>query len=208
MSRTTAPLSDAACRLAKPTDRAYKLFDGDGLYLLVQPNGRKGWRLRYVKPDGREGLTSFGNYPVIGLADARRKRLEVKRMLADGVDPIETKHQAKAEAAPYLKAPQCGALWFLRFGNWCELKVPFSGKRPKYVHTENLSGWVSQAPLLFAPLGCRHTIATRPTQPTPTPPPSEPHGRSHVLPQPGDATSKISGERNLIVEGGRGEGLG
>ena len=33
MSRTTAPLSDAACRSAKPTDRAYKLFDGDGLYL-------------------------------------------------------------------------------------------------------------------------------------------------------------------------------
>lgn len=82
MSRTTAPLSDSSCRSAKPTDRAYKLFDGDGLYLLVQPNGRKGWRLRYV----------------IGLADARRKRLDVKRMLADGIDPIETKHQAKAEA--------------------------------------------------------------------------------------------------------------
>lgn len=84
--------------LGKPIDRAYKLFDGDGLYLLVQPNGRKGWRLRYVKPDVREGLTSFGNYPVIGLADARRKHLEVKRMLADGIDPIVTKHQAKAEA--------------------------------------------------------------------------------------------------------------
>lgn len=41
MSRTTAPLSDSACRSAKPTDRAYKLFDGDGLYRLVQPNGRK-----------------------------------------------------------------------------------------------------------------------------------------------------------------------
>lgn len=37
MSRTTAPLTDAACRLAKPTDRPYKLFDGDGLYLLIQP---------------------------------------------------------------------------------------------------------------------------------------------------------------------------
>ncbi|MNF77506.1 Prophage CP4-57 integrase [compost metagenome] len=99
MSRTTAPLSDSACRSAKPTDRAYKLFDGDGLYLLVQPNGRKGWRLRYVKPDGREGLTSFGSYPVVGLADARNKRLEVKRMLAKGIDPIETKHQAKTQAA-------------------------------------------------------------------------------------------------------------
>ena len=74
MSRTITPLSDSACRSAKPTDRAYKLFNGDSLYLLVQPNGRKGWRLRYVKPDGREGLTSFGNYPVIGLADARNKR--------------------------------------------------------------------------------------------------------------------------------------
>ncbi|WP_025996616.1 tyrosine-type recombinase/integrase [Pseudomonas viridiflava] len=99
MSRTTAPLSDSACRSAKPTDRDYKLFDGDGLYLLVQSNGRKGWRLRYVKPDGREGLTSFGSYPVVGLADARNKRLEVKRMLAKGIDPIETKHQAKTQAA-------------------------------------------------------------------------------------------------------------
>ncbi|MBD8682992.1 tyrosine-type recombinase/integrase [Pseudomonas sp. CFBP 13719] len=98
MSRTTAPLSDSACRSAKPTDRAYKLFDGDGLYLLVQPNGRKGWRFRYVKPDSREGLTSFGNYPVVGLADARKKRLEVKRMLAEGIDPIESKHQAKTQA--------------------------------------------------------------------------------------------------------------
>ncbi|KJK09430.1 UNVERIFIED_ORG: integrase [Pseudomonas fluorescens] len=99
MSRTTAPLSDSACRSAKPTDRAYKLFDGDGLYLLVQPNGRKGWRLRYVKPDGREGLTSFGSYPVVGLADARNKRLAVKRMLAEGIDPIENKHQTKTQAA-------------------------------------------------------------------------------------------------------------
>ena len=99
MSRTTAPLTDTACRSAKPTDRAYKLFDGDGLYLLVQPNGRKGWRFRYVKPDGREGLTSFGNYPVITLADARRKRLEAKRQLANGVDPIESKREAKTTAA-------------------------------------------------------------------------------------------------------------
>lgn len=37
MSRTTAPLSDSACRSAKPADRAYKLFDGDGIYLQSNP---------------------------------------------------------------------------------------------------------------------------------------------------------------------------
>ncbi len=46
MARTTAPLTDNACRTAKAREREYKLFDGDGLYLLVKPNGRKGWRLR------------------------------------------------------------------------------------------------------------------------------------------------------------------
>ncbi|QGG78437.1 tyrosine-type recombinase/integrase [Pseudomonas syringae] len=97
MARTTAPLTDTACRTAKPREREYKLFDGDGLYLLVQPNGRKGWRLRYVKPDGREGLTALGSYPVVGLADARRKRLELKQQLANGVDPIQFKQQAKTQ---------------------------------------------------------------------------------------------------------------
>src|SRR3990167_1495965 len=112
MSRAIAPLSESACRSAKPTDRAYKLFDGYGLYLLVQPNGRKGWRLRYVKPDGREGLTSFGNYSIVGLAAARRKRLEAKRMLADGIDPIGAKNQAKTNAlvkgAPLKALPSAG----------------------------------------------------------------------------------------------------
>ena len=98
MARTTAPLTDTACRTAKPKEREYKLFDGDGLYLLVQPNGRKGWRLRYVKPDGREGLTALGNYPVVGLGDARRKRFEIKQQLANGIDPIQYKQQTKTQA--------------------------------------------------------------------------------------------------------------
>ena len=71
--------------------------------LLVQPNGRKGWRLRYVKPDGREGLTARGSYPVVGLAYARRKRLELKQQLANGIDPIQSKQiktQAVIKGAP------------------------------------------------------------------------------------------------------------
>ncbi|AZD64281.1 Integrase [Pseudomonas chlororaphis subsp. aurantiaca] len=88
-------------RLATQPSHRLRLqaFDGDDLYLLVQPNGRKDWRLRYVKPDEREGLTSFGSYPVVSLADACNKRLEVKRMLAKDIDPIEIKHQAKTQGA-------------------------------------------------------------------------------------------------------------
>jgi len=78
MPRTTAPLTDAACRTAKPKDHPYGLFDGDGLFLLIQPNGRKGWRFRYTKPNGKQGLTAFDNYPVVSLTDARAKRLELK----------------------------------------------------------------------------------------------------------------------------------
>ena len=49
MSRTTAPLSDAACRLAKPTDRAYKLFDGDGRGILL----RSQWDVRESLANGK-----------------------------------------------------------------------------------------------------------------------------------------------------------
>ncbi|WP_460149057.1 tyrosine-type recombinase/integrase [Pseudomonas sp. S3_E10] len=98
MSRTTTPLSDAECRTAKPKSRPYGLFDGEGLFLLVQPTGRKGWRFRYSKPNGKQGLTSFGNYPVVGLADARAKRLEAKRLLMQGIDPVENKRNVKIEA--------------------------------------------------------------------------------------------------------------
>lgn len=46
MPRLTVPLSDLKCRTAKPRERAYKLFDGGGMYLFVKPNGVKTWRLR------------------------------------------------------------------------------------------------------------------------------------------------------------------
>ena len=89
MARTTVSPVDTAWHTAKPREREYKLFNSDGLYLLVQPNGRKGWRLRYVKPDGREGLTALGSYPVVGLAAASPKRLELKQQLAGGIDSIK-----------------------------------------------------------------------------------------------------------------------
>ncbi|WP_081666689.1 integrase arm-type DNA-binding domain-containing protein [Laribacter hongkongensis] len=96
MARTTVPLTDAACRNAKPKDRDYSLFDGQGLYLLVKTNGIKLWRMKYIKPNGKQGLTSFGNYPAISLAIARELRAKAIDLLAMGTDPVVHKPRQQA----------------------------------------------------------------------------------------------------------------
>ena len=66
-------LSHFSIENAKPAPRPTKLADGDGLYLIIQPNGSKLWRMRYFF-FGKERSLSFGQYPFISLADARGKR--------------------------------------------------------------------------------------------------------------------------------------
>jgi len=80
------PLTDTALRNVKPTERPFKLSDGGGLFLLVQPHGVKLWRLAY-RFAGKQKLLSFGMYPTISLADARAQRDAARKHLADGVDP-------------------------------------------------------------------------------------------------------------------------
>ena len=63
-------LSDVRVRSAKPEAKAYKLTDGDGMVLLVHPNGSKYWRLRY-RFGGKEKMLALGKYPEVSLADAR-----------------------------------------------------------------------------------------------------------------------------------------
>lgn len=99
MARTVTPLTDPKCEAAKPREKEYPLFDGQGLYLLVKPSGVKTWRLKFSRPDGRAGLATFGNYPALGLKAARERRAEALELLAHGVDPIEHARQVKAEAA-------------------------------------------------------------------------------------------------------------
>jgi len=78
--------TDAQARYATKRATDYKLGDGEGLHLLVRPNGSKLWRLKY-RFDGKEKLLSFGAYPGVSLGDARLKRAEAKLLLADGLDP-------------------------------------------------------------------------------------------------------------------------
>src|SRR5258708_11974352 len=78
--------SDIAFRNAKPRQKPFKLSDGGGLYLLVQPNAAKLWRLAY-RFDGKQKLLALGPYPVTSLSDARALRDEAKKLLAQGFDP-------------------------------------------------------------------------------------------------------------------------
>ncbi len=80
------PLSHFTIQNAKPTGKPYKLADGGGLFLSVQPNGSKLWRLRYFYL-GKERSLSIGGYPAVSLADARARRAEAKQQIAAGNDP-------------------------------------------------------------------------------------------------------------------------
>lgn len=97
MARLIKPLTAVQIRNAKPRDTMYKLFDGGGLFLQVNPSGGKYWKMKYRKDDGKEGLLSFGQYPAVSLEQARRKRDEAKSQKAAGLDPQEQKRQEKAE---------------------------------------------------------------------------------------------------------------
>ena len=89
------PLTDTAVRNAKPGDKPVKIFDERGLFLVVTPAGGKWWRLRY-RFDGKEKLLSLGVYPDVGLKDARDRRDEARKLLANAIDPGENRKVQKA----------------------------------------------------------------------------------------------------------------
>jgi integrase len=87
------PLTDIRVRNTKPTDKAYKLADGGGLYIEIKCNGSKLWRLRY-RLAGKENVFAIGKYPVVGLAEARVARDAAKKLIRDGIHPS---HHRKLE---------------------------------------------------------------------------------------------------------------
>ncbi|MEC9577702.1 integrase arm-type DNA-binding domain-containing protein [Escherichia coli] len=91
-------LTDIKVRSAKPQEKEYTLVDGDGMFLLIHPNGSKYWRFRF-RFGGKQHLMAFGVYPEISLADARQKREEARRLVAAGIDPREHKRVVKEELA-------------------------------------------------------------------------------------------------------------
>ena len=94
-------LTDPAIRSAKPQDKPIKLSDGGGMFLLVNPNGSRYWRMKY-RYAGKEKLLALGVYPETTLKEARSRRDDARKLLADGIDPGEarkTENRARKLAA-------------------------------------------------------------------------------------------------------------
>ena len=81
-------LSNTAILNAKPSEKPYKLYDSDGLFMQVTPNGGKWWRFKY-RFEGKEKLLSFGTYPEVSLVNARERRDSSRKLLAEDppIDP-------------------------------------------------------------------------------------------------------------------------
>ncbi|PZP40155.1 MAG: integrase [Pseudomonas fluorescens] len=91
-------LTELQCKSAKPKEKPYRLFDRDGLYLEVMPNGSKYFRMKYRFAD-KEKRLAFGVYPEVSLKDARDKREDARKLVAKGVDPSEAKKAEKIAQA-------------------------------------------------------------------------------------------------------------
>jgi integrase len=112
-------LTDIKVRTAKPTDKQYKLTDGSGMHLLVHPNGSRYWRLQY-RFGGKQKMLALGVYPEVSLADARARRDEARKLLANGIDPGDKKKNDKIEQEEARTFEQLAIEWHATNKKWSE----------------------------------------------------------------------------------------
>lgn len=134
----TNKLLDSKIRAIAATDRPQKFFDGAGLFLFVSPKGAKVWRLAY-RVNGKAQTATIGPYPLIGLAEARKKRDEIKLKLLAG-EPL-----AKRAKRALTLSEACGEYW----GGRDDLSASYlaNAKRALEMHIEPKLGAVPVAEL-------------------------------------------------------------
>ena len=118
MCAQTTRLSDRQLNAVKPKDKDYVLTDGDGLQLRVRVNRSMQWNFNYRHPVTKNRINmALGPYPEVSLAQARKKTVEARELLAQGIDP-------KAQRNELLKAKRAETEY--TFENiataWFELK--------------------------------------------------------------------------------------
>jgi integrase len=139
------PLSDTTIKNAKPNaDKAYKLPDEKGMYLLVNLNGSKYFRLKY-RFGGKEKVLALGVYPDTGLKQAREKRDEARKLLADGIDPGENRKAVKSS-----KAESAANSFEVIAREWGSKKVnewDDKNNRSKRMLERNIFPWLGSKPI-------------------------------------------------------------
>lgn len=123
MPKQASQKPETTYRTAKPKEAVYRLSDGQGLYMLIHPDGAKRWRYQYSRPAGGRNTLSLGDYPAVTLAAARERRDEARRLLADGIDPGEHRKTMRGmqadRAANSFEA--VAREWYTKFSsNWVE----------------------------------------------------------------------------------------
>ena len=96
MPRHTKPLTTTVIKNAKPAEKEYNLFDGQGLSLRVRPSGSKFWILNYYRPfTGKRANISLGSYSLVPLTEARQLAIEMRILIKQGIDPREHREDRK-----------------------------------------------------------------------------------------------------------------
>jgi len=118
-------LTDIAIKKAKISEKPYRLKDSGGMFLFVTPAGGKLWRWKY-RFDSKQKLMTLGKYPEISLAEARERHAEARKLLANGIDPMEKRKEEKIEERVQTEGSfqTVAALWL---EHWQE------GKSPRHV---------------------------------------------------------------------------
>ncbi len=136
-------LTDASIKNAKPKEKAYKLTDGEGMFLLLNPNGSRWWRFNY-RIGGKHKQISFGVYPEVTLKEAREKRDEARKMLRDGIDPSQAKKAQKDSASGANSFESIAREWFSKFSpTW----TPSHGERILRRMERDIFPWIGKRPI-------------------------------------------------------------
>ena len=139
------PLTDTAIRNAKPKDKSYKLFDGEGLYLEITPSGGKWWRLKY-RFGGKEKRISLGVYPDVTLKGARDRRHDARKLITDGVDPSANRKAEKLAITDGAanRFEVIAREWYAKFSpTW----APSHGKRTIQRLERDVFPWLGNRPI-------------------------------------------------------------
>jgi len=139
------PLTDVRIRNTKPTAKSFKLFDMGGLYLEIYPNGRKWWRLKY-RFNSKEKRISLGVYPDVTLSNARDRRSEARKQLANGIDPSQDRKAQKTAEDDRLanSFEEVAREWFTKFSpSWAEAHAT----RKIRLFERDIFPWIGQRPI-------------------------------------------------------------